>query len=148
MGLPDPYLEGEGSVCGCVQCFREEEGTSDKVDEEMKDWCRWTVRNRRQTNQGGHGVLQVFVQPGSYKVRRATSPLNGPAPTIPTANTVLGSVTCSPDPTHQQQLLNPPADTTAITDKDPAILWYTKERGAAIVQALLIRLDETASALT
>jgi hypothetical protein len=98
-------------------------------------------------NQRGQVVLQVLVQPGSYKVRRATSPLNGPAPTVPTTNTV-GSVTCSPDPTHQQQLLNPPADTTAITDEDPAILWYTKERGAAIVQALLIRLDETASAST
>lgn len=85
-------------------------------------------------------VLQVLVQPGSYKVRRATSPLNGPVSSTPTTN--VGPV--NPDPA-QQQLLNAPADTTSSTD-DPAILWYTKERGAATVQALLIKLDETASA--
>ena len=252
MGLPDAYLECEGSVCGCAQCFREREGTSDKVDEEIKGWCRWTVRSRRQVDkkdgpgsnekwqtayhgtrpnvvrrildeghllppdlnvwqrtraahriskgndgesngqllfsptlqpaslapiaelydpllkvraiwmliricvlfsnisfflkndQRGQVVLQVLVQPGSYKVRRATSPLNGPVPpAAPTAITV-GSVSCNPDAA-QQQLLNAPADSTA-TAEDPTILWYTKERGAAIVQALLVRLDENASA--
>lgn len=51
MGLPNAYLESEGSVCGCVQCFRELEGTSEKVDEEIKGWCRWTVRSRRQIDK-------------------------------------------------------------------------------------------------
>lgn len=86
-------------------------------------------------------MLQVLVQPGSYKVRRSTSPLNGPVSSTPTAITV-GTV--NPDPA-QQQLLNAPVDPPSSTE-DPAILWYTKERGAATVQALLIRLDETVSA--
>lgn len=61
MGLPDAYLEGEGSVCGCVQCFREEEGTTDKVDEELKGWCRWTVRNRRQVDKkDGPGINEKW----------------------------------------------------------------------------------------
>lgn len=96
--------------------------------------------------QRGQVVLQVLVQPGSYKVRKATSPLNALAPLAPVTITMGVSVTCSPDPAHQQQLLNPPVEPIAITDEDPAILWYTKERGAATIQALLIRLDETASA--
>ena len=46
MGLPDAYLEGDGSLCGCQQCF--DECDTDKVGSEMKGWCRWKVRTRRQ----------------------------------------------------------------------------------------------------
>lgn len=95
----------------------------------------------QKKNQRGQVVLQVLVQPGSYKVRRATSPLNGPVP-LATAITV-GSTPCNPDSV-QQQLLNTPADSPSSTE-DATILWYTKERGAATVQALLIKLDETVS---
>lgn len=81
--------------------------------------------------------MQVAVQPGSYKVKRATSPLSGSAPSQPTTIT-LGSVASNPDAT--QHLLNTPTDTTTV--EDPAIVWYTKERGAAIVQALLVKLED------
>lgn len=79
-------------------------------------------------------VLQVLVQPGSYKVRRATSPLNGPGPIS------VGSLPCNPE-SGQQQLFNT-VETVSTTDEQ-AVLWYTKERGAATVNALLIKLEET-----
>lgn len=67
----------------------------------------------------GQIVLQILVQPGSYKVRRASSPLTGAA----------SGAASTP------QLSN--------AASDDAIFWYTKERGAAIVQALLVRIEDT-----
>ena len=83
------------------------------LDPVMKKHCR------------GQIVLQVLVQPGSYKVRRASSPLGAAINASPGSSSTP----------QQQQLLN--------TTQDDAIIWYTKERGAAIVQALLIRIEDT-----
>lgn len=102
-------------------------------------------------------ILQVLVQPGSYKVRRATSPQNGPAPaaTVTTLNStppmgpaVAGSAIVS-DPvstlnSSSTALPTPgvvPTSTIVAAD-DTNILWYTKERGAAVIQALLVRTED------
>ena len=79
----------------------------------------------------GQIVLQVVVQPGSYKVKRASSPLGTTTSSTP-AVAVATSVV-SPSGSSTQQLM--------LANTDDAIYWYTKERGAAIVQALLVRMD-------
>ena len=108
-----------------------------------------------KTMKHGQVVLQVSLQPGSYKVRRASSPLNGPLPS--STNTSAGddgispAVTCSEVTSEPSaQLLSPPAavtiseDSSAIISEDcPSVIFYqTKERGAALVQRLLIRLTD------
>lgn len=55
----------------------------------------------------------------------------------------VGSLPSNPESV-QQQLLH--AVETVSTTEDPGVLWYTKERGAATVHALLIKLEETDSA--
>lgn len=81
-------------------------------------------------------MFQVLIKPGSYKVRRATSPLNGPSSSVQ-----VTAPTTSPDSVNQ--LLNTSAETTV--DETTSVYWYTKERGAAIIQSLLVKLDDFAS---
>lgn len=51
MGLPESYLELDGSFCGCQQCLdASDRSATDKAVTEMKGWCRWKVRARRQVD--------------------------------------------------------------------------------------------------
>lgn len=79
-----------------------------------------------KANHRGQVVLQVLIQPGSYKVCRATSPLS-----------LTGATPVAAGSSNTTQQLSAPSA------EDGAIFWYTKERGAAIVQALLVRTEVT-----
>lgn len=52
----------------------------------------------------------------------------------------MGSLPCNPE-SAQQQLFN--TEESVSTTNEQAVLWYTKERGAAAVHALLIKLEGT-----
>ena len=116
-----------------------------------------------KTMKHGQVVLQVSLQPGSYKVRRASSPHNGPLPSSTNTSAVddgiiSPAVTCPEAIISQNepsaQLLSPPAAVTiseehttitTFSEDSPSVIFYqTKERGAALVQRLLIRLTDEA----
>lgn len=48
MGLPEAYLESEGSSCGCDVCYTASasERGDGKADIPEKGWCRMVVKNR------------------------------------------------------------------------------------------------------
>lgn len=69
IGLPDAYLENEKSVCGCDGCFRNLEGSSNKIDEEIKGWCRWIVKNRRQIDKNDNPGINEKSQTAYHGTR-------------------------------------------------------------------------------
>lgn len=51
IGLPETYLDAESFFCGCQQCFDETSNGSSPTDKsisELKGWCRWKVKKRKQ----------------------------------------------------------------------------------------------------
>ena len=93
----------------------------------------------------GQVVLQVSLQPGSYKVRRASSP-TGPqhaaaAVTVESPALEAGSELAPPPPPAVATTTS--EESPVISEECPSVIFYqTKERGAALVQRLLIRLTD------